>query len=205
MTQPKFITIHGVRFCRDERTGYYRNGTRQLLAHRFAYETEHGVVPDGFHVHHKDGNRANNDLSNLLLMSASEHARHHGAERDDEWRAWARGNLATKARPKAAEWHRSKAGRTWHREHAKAVAAATPPRAFVCENCGTTYETKPFGANRFCSNACKSAYRRQSGVDNETRTCEACGTWFDVNRYAATRTCSRSCSNRMRARTLRGA
>jgi len=31
-------------------------------------------------VHHKDGNRANNQIGNLELMTRSEHARHHALE-----------------------------------------------------------------------------------------------------------------------------
>lgn len=32
------------------------------------------------HVHHKDGNRSNNDISNLELMTASQHMSHHAQE-----------------------------------------------------------------------------------------------------------------------------
>lgn len=32
------------------------------------------------HVHHKDKNRSNNELSNLELMTASDHAKHHALE-----------------------------------------------------------------------------------------------------------------------------
>lgn len=35
-------------------------------------------------VHHKDGNKKNNDISNLELLSRKEHASGHGIKQDDE-------------------------------------------------------------------------------------------------------------------------
>ena len=36
-----------------------------------------GSIPKGHHIHHKDGDHTNNNLSNLECLSASEHSRHH--------------------------------------------------------------------------------------------------------------------------------
>src|SRR5262245_5515373 len=41
--------------------------------HRFVL----GVPPDHFHVHHKDGNKANNDPGNLELLTHSQHSAEH--------------------------------------------------------------------------------------------------------------------------------
>lgn len=68
------------------------------------------------------------------------------------------------------------------------------PISLICENCGEVYETKNLSGSRFCSNACKSAYRRASGVDNETRTCQECGKKFEVNKYEKQTYCSRKCA-----------
>jgi hypothetical protein len=38
---------------------------------------ENGPIPKGFVVHHIDEDVTNNDLSNLQLLSRSEHAKHH--------------------------------------------------------------------------------------------------------------------------------
>ena len=56
------------------------------------------------------------------------------------------------------------------------------PKMGVCTNCGKEFVGQP-GKDRFCSNACKSAYRRKSGVDNVTRSCAFCGGPFIVNKY----------------------
>ena len=36
-------------------------------------------------VHHKDGNKHNNDISNLEVMSAVDHARYHGAQKHRDY------------------------------------------------------------------------------------------------------------------------
>ena len=50
------------------------------LAHRWIWEQENGAIPDGYVIHHDDGNKTNNDLSNLQCVSRSEHSRLHAAE-----------------------------------------------------------------------------------------------------------------------------
>jgi hypothetical protein len=42
------------------------------------WEHHNGPIPAGFEVHHKDENKANNDISNLDLMTAVDHAARHG-------------------------------------------------------------------------------------------------------------------------------
>lgn len=205
MTGPKFIVIDGISFCRDDETGYYLNGTMGVRAHRYVYAKYHGPIPEGYHVHHKDEDKSNNDIDNLELMLAGDHLTYHGLKNaaNPEWLEWSRNNMATKARPAASEWHGSEAGLAWHREHAKCSIMAIEPRDFVCEQCGTGFRTRPTGQNKFCSNACKSAHRRVLAVDHVSRDCAFCGEAFARDKYRKTRTCSRSCTNRLRAREKR--
>lgn len=207
MKNPKHIAIDGIRFCRDDKTGYYLNGTMGIRAHRYAYEKANGPIPDGFHVHHRDENKANNDPENLELLPHSDHASHHGRKNAEnpEWMEWARQNLTEKARPKASEWHKSEAGREWHRKLAIETARNMKEKDYLCLHCGAPFAKKPFGANKFCSNACKSAYRRALGVDDVTKTCEVCGGSYSVTKYKITRTCGHACANRLRARERREA
>ena len=43
--------------------------------HRLVAETFIGNIPRGYHVHHKDGNRQNNCLSNLEIIHPSQHTK----------------------------------------------------------------------------------------------------------------------------------
>lgn len=60
--------------------GRFRTGGRGSLvvsAHRWAYEQEHGPIPEGFHLHHTCGERACVNPDHLELLSASEHTHRH--------------------------------------------------------------------------------------------------------------------------------
>ena len=78
--------------------------------------------------------------------------------------------------------------------------AAAKPKKFICQNCGKEFEALPFGNHNFCSNSCKSAYRRKNGIDNEIRICEICGKEFEINKYSKTRFCSKKCVGINRSR-----
>ena len=63
--------------------GYYRihsrtDGNRDKYLHRMIWEDFYGTgVPEGFVIHHKDGDKTNNCILNLQLMRKSEHDKLH--------------------------------------------------------------------------------------------------------------------------------
>ena len=70
----------------------------------------------------------------------------------------------------------------------------SPYRAIMeCEHCGSEFDGKP-GTSRFCSGNCKSAARRESGVDLITKNCANCGAPFVSHRYWNVGHCSRTCA-----------
>jgi hypothetical protein len=54
----------------------YNNGKLDKL-HRVIWEQHYGKIPKGYQIHHIDGNKLNNHISNLKLISMSEHSRLH--------------------------------------------------------------------------------------------------------------------------------
>jgi predicted nucleic acid-binding Zn ribbon protein len=166
--------------------------------HEEIWKAEHGRIPNGCVIHHADFDPLNNESANLVCLSQEEHRRVH-AERTSRRMQTpeARAHLA-RIRPLASEWHRSEEGRAWHREHATRAMAKREPVRLVCRHCGGRFESlQPWA--KFCSNNCRSAARRASRVDDETRVCVVCGKSFRTNRYLPTRTCSASCAYRSRS------
>ncbi len=62
--------------------GYYyitstAEGNFKQLLHRLIFEDFYGPIPEGCVIHHKDGNKTNNCIMNLQLLTESEHHRQH--------------------------------------------------------------------------------------------------------------------------------
>ena len=181
---------------------YYREvGNFKNLMHRYVWEFYNGKIPKGYEIHHKDGDHSNNTIENLQCLSKAEHLKFHSETLSEEKREWYRNNLAEKARPKASEWHKSKEGSKWHTEHImKQREKGAFEKNLVCVNCGKEFIGEKRGENAYCSNACKSAYRRKMGLDLVPAICTCCGKYFKTNKFKPAKTCSRSCANRMRNR-----
>jgi hypothetical protein len=160
--------------------------------HRDVYKYHNGEIPEGYHVHHIDGDAGNNDMSNLRLISSEEHHRYHCDNLTEEQRQ-ARRDHAARIRPLTKAWHASEEGRAWHVKNGKEMAANLKPRQYHCLQCGDEFYLKPFGENKFCSNKCKSAWRRASGVDNVVRICAHCGKEYTCDKYSKQKLCSKEC------------
>jgi endogenous inhibitor of DNA gyrase (YacG/DUF329 family) len=196
------VTFNGIVFRRypdserwADRAYFTPNGSHRKRGvgrlHEEIWKSIHGPIPPGHHIHHSDGDHLNNDPTNLECITKADHHKHHGAQPASPRK---RAHL-DRIRPLAADWHRSEEGRAWHSEHGKATWQNRQTTERICEQCGSTYQSITMrGADRFCSNKCKSAWRRSAGLDNETRTCAHCGQPFTVNRYSRARTCSGKCA-----------
>ncbi|WP_443050569.1 HNH endonuclease signature motif containing protein [Streptomyces sp. H27-D2] len=202
------IQFRGITFRRypnakgwSERSYYTSGGTDRANGVRRLHEEiwmahHHRSIPSGSHIHHRDGNPLNNTPANLECLTEAEHGNHHAHARRGSCTPESYANLE-RIRPLASAWHRSEAGREWHSEHGRKVWASLAPLPHTCEQCSERYETRSRrGGERFCSGACRAAWRRASGVDDEDRSCERCGASFRVNKYHRTRFCGKSCSRR---------
>ena len=85
MTPPLLITIFGR--AKVDTSGYYRitsrkEGNHHKLLHRLIFEKFHGSIPEGYIIHHVDGDKFNNCILNLELLSFREHMIHHDKGND---------------------------------------------------------------------------------------------------------------------------
>lgn len=197
----------GEKFRRDKRTGYFlsalKHAGKRIRLHVAVWEDSYGAIPEGMSIHHIDHDKNNNEISNLQLIASDEHTRLHMGERTEEQKEAARRNIIEKGVPAAVKWHKSDAGHKWHIEHGADVWKNAKPIEYTCANCGKTFESIAHYSernNKFCSNNCRAAFRRKSGVDNEVRFCKACGEAFTANKYNKTIYCSRSCAHKGRGK-----
>ncbi len=179
----------GLSFRRDKKTGYYLNARTHKRLHVYVWEYFNGTIPKGYEIHHVDFDKKNNEIENLKMLTSKEHHEIHGAALTECQREWRRKNLAENARPKASEWHGSDAGAEWHRQHYEKVKDKMHvTKKFACEYCGKEFESTQVNS-KFCSNKCRAAARRRSGVDNIVKICERCGGEYKANKYQKTKYC----------------
>ena len=147
----------------SHRRYFSRAGAR---LHRDVWEYHNGPVPDGFHVHHIDGDTTNNAIDNLACIPRSEHWAEHREDRVRAGRSIRQLEHLERIREKAAGWHKSDEGRQWHREHAKTSLAKAwaAPRVYpdiekACFWCGAIF-TAHTNRAKFCSPTCQNAESR---------------------------------------------
>lgn len=138
---------------------YYQHNGKRL--HRAVWKFHNGDIPKGYHIHHKDGDRSNNNIENLELINGREHlARHMDSPKRKEQ---ARENVK-RAIAEAPKWHRSKEGKEWHKQHGKDVWKDRVPITYYCSYCGKPFETRHKyneDSNRFCCSNHKASFRRR--------------------------------------------
>lgn len=181
---------------------YYKCGNyfqrKGVRLHRIVWEFHNGAIPHGYHVHHKDENKSKNDIDNLELMESASHLRKHMSKPE---RVAKSRELIKIASQEAKKWHGSTEGKEWHSKHAKVTMANKPVKTYKCDCCGVLFETKhsyAVDSNKFCSNNCKSNFRRAQGIDNVKSVCGYCGKEYYKNRYSKGKCCSSQCASNMR-------
>lgn len=119
--------------------------------HRQIYEDNFGPIPEGYCVHHKDGNPENNDPSNLTLLSHAEHMSYESKQRwdDPEWRKRRTDYYAS------AEYRRKASEAQKNRKKSKVQ----------CQLCGETFITGNNSKHvRWCPECRKMQYSDKNGV-----------------------------------------
>lgn len=206
MNPPIQVAYKGVTYKRNPGSDdwpkrvYYQapRGSGRGYLHRDVFADEHGPIPRGMHVHHKDHDPFNNDPSNLVLMTPKEHRQEHARKFDEaRMRIFRETTLAA-----AAEWHGSEEGIAWHREHGRRTWERRKTSTFTCPECRVEHEghfPQRSGEERYCSSACRQRAERRTRKYWATATCVICSSNFERPKGLTKReTCSRSCGAKLR-------
>lgn len=199
----KQIIFDGIKFTKDDKTGYYLSGRKingkRYRLHVYVWIKKNGDVPKGHSIHHIDENKENNDIENLMLISSSLHTSHHANERfkSPEYKESQKKHLE-RIRKKASDWHKSEDGRKWHSEHYEDMKSKWyKENTYTCEHCGKDFTSKSPRA-RFCCLNCGNKHRWFSDENVINKTCLKCGKTYKTNKWKPSESCSRSCAQKNR-------
>jgi predicted nucleic acid-binding Zn ribbon protein len=177
MIMKETVVFNGVKYHRNLESKYYTNrcyfiGSRQsktVRLHDELYKAFKGDIPNGHHIHHKDGNPSNNAIENLEPVAEGAHHSIHSRASSEE--------------------RSKKLFAFWEKRESHAV---------VCVSCGETFQTTCTKETSFCSNKCRKRNRRIKKLEKETRLCVICGNKFETYKYSKAQTCSHKCSGALR-------
>lgn len=110
---------------------YFRNRKGQLL-HREKYQDAHGSIPQSLDVHHIDGDKTNNDISNLVAITKAEHLREHGPRGFQLWNSEQRRENTTQ--------------NVWGKRE---------PKTITCACCGGEFQSVGMRA-KYCGPNCRA-------------------------------------------------
>ena len=135
----------------DYLCGFYFQHKASRL-HRVVWQSERGPVPEGHHVHHVNGDRADNRLANLELMDGSDHVGLHAAERTP-----ARVAAAQRALPRLIAGNARLTAE--QRAEAARLGWLTTKRdhLVICQTCGCEVLTPVPSRTKFCGLNCRQA------------------------------------------------
>jgi len=132
------------------------------LLHRHVWEFHNGEIPKEHHIHHKDGNFLNNDISNLECLASKVHYAEHKEDRSRNAKRPEQLAHLDKARAKASEWHGSPEGIAWHKQNGKKSWASRTKVKHTCKECGNEFESLKTNKVYFCSRVCSAKNWRKT-------------------------------------------
>ena len=152
----------------------YGHYFKVFYLHRAVWTYYFGEIPDGYVVHHIDGNKENNDISNLTIMTNAEHRKLHAS--DDSITM-----IAKKKTFKCIVCGKEfEAFNTGNNRYCSEKCADRYKRTVLkletrrCELCGKEFTVYKYKPKRFCSPQCAGAARKLFVV----KICPICGKEF---------------------------
>ena len=168
-----------------------RHASHSLSLHRAIYSYYHGEIPEDYEIHHIDENKDNNDISNLQLLTKSEHRRLHNLTRP------------------LLKCQCVNCGKIFDNKDARNRLYCSPacyieyyrkthPDKRICEWCGKEFTVSQDQKDiQCCSHSCAAyLWHSKKTSDRPAKYCEWCGKELPKDRhYSERRFCSNSCAS----------
>lgn len=162
-----------------------------LSLHRAVWFYYYGDIPHNnvYDIHHKDLNPANNDVSNLQLLTISEHRKLHNEMVDyAQYTCEVCGkNFASRKINNDVHFCSRRCYGKW--VHHKNIETRK------CVICGKDFQTSKYRHTQTCSYSCRAKLGAQSTKESYQKVCKVCGKTFVTN-DAYRKCCSPDCSKK---------
>jgi hypothetical protein len=174
------------RFYKDKK-GYWIN-SMPIHAQRWVWINHYGTIPDGMDIHHIDGDKSNNEIENLEMISRSEHLKKH----------WKEGRFDLEQRKEqlkeARKWLQTPQGKSIQADNTKKSwnERKLNPYNKKCLGCENNFESYQKWA-KYCSAKCLQRYRRKNKIGFIDKKCWICGNIFFNDKFSRVRTCGKEC------------
>lgn len=143
----EYLELDGIKYRRyplsnSKKKRLYYHSSYNKSYHRKLWEKLYGKIPDGYHIHHKDGNPLNNNIENLECVSPQEHGKRHStlALFDKQKDIYSKSRI----------WHGSLEGK----EHHKNIWKIREKNKVNCKYCHKEIEKFKYSIGYTC-NECK--------------------------------------------------
>ena len=162
--------------------GYYCG--KDCLLHREVWKFHNGDIPAGYHVHHCDDDKNNNQIENLQLLTKSAHHKLHSANKPKvEIVCPVCGKTFLTVAERPAKFCSA------HCRNKKKYVSAQPVQK-NCQECGKPFETYAAKSAKFCSKKCQ----RKNWLARIVKgTCAICGKPITFTNGQPRKTCSEQC------------
>ena len=139
--------------------------------HVAIYEEAYGPVPEGFHVHHIDGDPSHNDLSNLIAVSPEDHRRLHAGWEVHRGAWWKPCSKCGSVLP-LDNFYKRKTGTAEYVSQCKSCRSSINAKVIpmkLCKQCGEEFQPT-FEQRDYCSK-CNS----EISEPDVMKVCSKCG------------------------------
>jgi hypothetical protein len=170
------------------KSGYWQSFI-PIQAHRWVWINHYGSIPPGMDIHHKDGDKSNNEIENLEMLSRSDHLKKHW---EDPKLREERRKFLDEMRPKVHEWLRSDEGRKKQSESSKRGWKNRKTFDLICKSCNKQMKSK-IPNKIYCSNNCYMKSVRMQRIYFIEKICPICNIIFMKDKFSPKRFCSISC------------
>lgn len=197
MCKVEKIEFDGVTYRRYPESKYNRHKRfhdyKGKSLHRAIWEYHKGKIPEGYHIHHKDGDPFNNSIENLQCLTPKDHCKAHSE--------LAKVDPSKDIYESRRQWQKSKEGLEHHSRLAKDLWANKKKTTIPCEKCGVSCERFREHSIRTVCDPCQSKgqlEKRKREYTPKLRKiicvkCKICGSVTEQKTAKPKSFCSKAC------------